>query len=540
MSTQRVTCETAGATVYLGLDCSTQSVTAMAIEPASGRIVFEHAIEFDRELPEFGTSHGVHRRGGTVASPPLMWAAALDRMMAGIAAQREFDLARLAAIAGSGQQHGTVYLNTSAESTWRALDPREPLAGQIGGIFSRPESPVWMDDSTGPQCAAITAALGGADAVRSLTGSAAYERFSGPQIRKFAEHDPDGYAATDRIHLVSSFMASLLAGRHAAIDPGDGAGMNLMDIRRLEWSDAALDATAPELARRLPPIQPSSAIVSTLSPYWQRRYGLPAVRVAIWSGDNPCSLVGAGIVGPQDIGVSLGTSDTVFGWTHEPRPSGGGHVFGAPSGGYMTLVCFRNGSLARERVRDAHGFDWRGFSDALQSAPPGNGGALMLPWFEPEITPHVPVPGVRRVGIREDDARTSVRAVVEAQMMAMANHWTSLTGAAGVRRIRATGGASQNPAILQVMADVFGADVYPAGGNAACLGAALRAWHADAAVSGKPVSWPDVVHRFTSPEVALRVASRPHYAGMYAALRRRYAALETQCLFQPRPVRFDR
>jgi xylulokinase len=308
--------------------------------------------------------------------------------------------------------------------------------------------------------------------------------------------------------------------------------MNLMDIRRLEWSDAALDATAPELRRRLPTIQASSTIVSTLSPYWRHRHGLPAARVALWSGDNPCGLIGTGIVGPEDIGVSLGTSDTVFGWTHEPRPSGGGHVFGSPLGGYMTLVCFRNGSLARERVRDAHHLDWTGFSDALRATPPGNGGALMLPWFEAEITPHVPVPGVRRVNLQEDDAQASVRAVVEAQMMAMANHWTALTGAADVRRIRATGGASENPEILQVMADVFAADVYPSGGNAACLGAALRAWHADAAASGTPVSWPDVVNCFASPDPARRVAFRPQHAGAYAALRRRYAELETNYLSQ--------
>ena len=526
------------APVYLGLDCSTQSLTAMVIEPAAGRIVFEHAIEFDRDFPEFRTSHGVHRRGGTVTSPPLMWAAALDRMMAVLAAQRNFDIARLAAIAGSGQQHGTVYLNHTAEATWHALDPRVPLAEQISPIFTRNESPIWMDESTGPQCAAITVALGGSDAAASLTGSRIYERFSGPQIRKVAEHDPDGYAATDRIHLVSSFMASLLAGRHAAIDPGDGAGMNLMDIRRLEWSDAALDATAPELRRRLPPIQPSSTIISTLSPYWRDRYGLPAARVALWSGDNPCSLVGTGIVGPDDIGVSLGTSDTVFGWTHEPRPSSGGHVFGSPSGGYMTLVCFRNGSLARERVREAHHLDWTGFTDALRATSPGNGGALMLPWFEGEITPHVPVPGVRRVNLDDDDPAAGVRAVVEGQMMAMANHWAALAGTAGVRRIRAAGGASENPEILQVMADVFAADVYPAGGNAACLGGALRAWHADAAASGKPVSWPDVVSGFTSPDATRRVASRPQHATAYAALREQYAKLEATTLarFRSRPI----
>ena len=51
------------------------------------------------------------------------------------------------------------------------------------------------------------------------------------------------------------------------------------------------------------------------------------------------------------VAISLGTSDTIFGLMKEPRvdPSGTGHVFGSPTGDYMGLTCFSNGSLARER-----------------------------------------------------------------------------------------------------------------------------------------------------------------------------------------------
>jgi len=57
----------------------------------------------------------------------------------------------------------------------------------------------------------------------------------------------------------------------------------------------------------------------------------------------------------------------------EPRvsTSGIGHVFGAPTGDYMGITVFKNGSLARERVRDAFGMDWKRFSAALLSVPPG-------------------------------------------------------------------------------------------------------------------------------------------------------------------------
>ena len=69
-----------------------------------------------------------------------------------------------------------------------------------------------MDSSTGAECAEITAAVGGEATLARHTGSRAFERFTGPQIRRFANARAGGYARDVRIHLVSSFMASLLAG----------------------------------------------------------------------------------------------------------------------------------------------------------------------------------------------------------------------------------------------------------------------------------------------------------------------------------------
>jgi xylulokinase len=215
----------------------------------------------------------------------------------------------------------------------------------------------------------------------------------------------------------------------------------------------------------------------------------------------------------------------------DPRVEGarGGHIFGAPTGNFMGITVFKNGSLARERVRDSFGMDWAAFSAALRTTPPGNNGRLMFPWFDPEITPDVPVPGVRRVDLDVYDAPGNVRAVVEAQMMAMANH--SRWMGADVKVMHATGGAAANRDVLQIMANVFDSDVYQFGvGNAACLGAALRAWHADAAASGDPVSWETVVRDLAAPLVESRVTPIPAAVSVYGTLRQRYASLESHIL----------
>jgi xylulokinase len=292
-----------------------------------------------------------------------------------------------------------------------------------------------------------------------------------------------------------------------------------------------VEATAPGLAAKLPGIVQPWTVAGTLSPSWQARHGLPACRVVVWSGDNPSSLVGTGLVRKGQSAISLGTSDTIFGPMGEPRadPTGTGHVFGAPTGEFMGLTCFANGSLARERVRDQFGLTWSAFSAALLATSPGNAGRILLPWFEPEITPPVLEPGARRYGLAIDDAAGNVRAVVEAQMLSMKRHSRWMNNDCST--IHATGGASKNPDILQVMADVFGADVCQfAVGNSACLGAALRARHADAIANGTPLEWTEVVAEVVEPLIRLRIApDRGHHA-TYQRLAEKYAACEAQAL----------
>ena len=520
--------------LYLGLDSSTQSLSAIVLEVDGDRrrVAFESSIAFDETFPQYGTRHGVLPSDDptTATSPPLLWVEALELMMQRLQSSG-LDLGQLAAISGSAQQHGSVYLNDRAANALGRFDPGRSLAEQVKPILSREVAPIWMDSSTSTECAEIEQAVGGDRTLAERTGSRAFERFTAAQIRKFSKHEPATYASTDRIHLVSSFLASLLVGRHAPLDPGDGSGMNLMDLASCQWWQPVVDSTAPNLAAKLPPIARASTSIGTLSTYWQSRFGLPAAKVVTWSGDNPCSLVGVGLVREGRLAVSLGTSDTVFGLMREPRVdrSGTGHVFGAPTGDYMGLTCFKNGSLAREHIRDEFGLSWSTFSEALHRTPPGNAGRIMLPWFEPEITPTVLTPGARRYGLDSKDADGNVRAVVEGQQMAMALHsrWMNVK----VDSIHATGGAAANRDVLQVMADVFGAVVYQLQvGNSAALGAALQAFHGASAAEGRHMSWEEIVKGFVEPLADSKLSPDSTRHAIYKDLTEVYAACEAHAL----------
>ncbi|KAF4024155.1 hypothetical protein G4228_015872 [Cervus hanglu yarkandensis] len=471
----------------LGWDFSTQQVKVVAVD-AELSVFYEDSVHFDRDLVEFGTQGGVHvhKDGLTVTSPVLMWVQALDVILEKMKASG-FDFSQVLALSGAGQ-----------------------------ACFSVSDCPVWMDSSTAAQCRQLEAAVGGARALSRLTGSRAYERIS----------------------LVSSFAASLFLGSYSPVDHSDGSGMNLLQIQDKVWSQACLGACAPRLEEKLGRPVPSCSVVGAISSYFVQRYGFPpGCKVVAFTGDNPASLAGMRLE-EGDIAVSLGTSDTLFLWLQEPTPALEGHIFCNPVDPqhYMALLCFKNGSLMREKIRDesASG-SWSEFSKALQSTEMGNGGNLGFYFDVMEITPEII--GRHRFSAENHEVSAfprdvEIRALIEGQFLAKKIHAEAL----GYRvmpktKILATGGASHNRDILQVLADVFGAPVYIIDtANSACVGSAYRAFHGLAA--GADVPFAEIVK--LAPNPRLVATPTPGASQVYEALLQRYAMLEQRILSQTR------
>ncbi|RXN14860.1 xylulose kinase isoform X1 [Labeo rohita] len=420
---------------FLGFDFSTQQLKVVAVD-GNLEVIHQSSVQFDRELPEFRTHGGVHIHDDklTVTSPALMWVKALDVLLEKMR-NAGFDFSRVKAISGSGQE-----------------------------CFAVPDSPVWMDSSTSDQCQYLEEAVGGAQRLADITGSRAYERFTGNQISKICRSKPNEFSETERISLISSFASSLFLGDYASIDYSDGSGMNLMDIFEKRWSQVCLDATAPQLDKRLGDLTPTTAVLGFVSPYYSKRFGFPdSCKVVAFTGDNPGSLAGMRLQ-EGDLAVSLGTSDTVFLWIRDPRPTVEGHIFCNPvdCSAYMALICFKNGSFTRERIRDeCAGGSWERFSSALRSTPMGNNGNLGVYFDVMEITPP----------------------------------------AAGVHRFNAEG--------QRVLSDVFNAPVYTIDVmNSACLGCAYRALHGVVAETG--ASFTETLRNAPEPQLAVRPTPGAH------------------------------
>ncbi|MHA1292602.1 MAG: xylulokinase [Promethearchaeota archaeon] len=485
--------------LFLGLDCSTQSLTVILIDFNLNKIIYRNNVEFDKDLPHYNVKSGViyFDNERIVHSYPLMWVEALELAFSKMR-DSNIKIENIKAISGSAQQHGTVYLNDTFEKKLQNLNPYEYIVYQIKGCFTRKTSPIWMDSSTTKQCEEIRNALGALKNTIKITGSNTFERFSGPQIRKFYQESFEDYKKTKIIHLVSSFMASILLGRNAPIDHGDGAGMNLMNIKTKQWDTRALDATAPNLKNKLPNLVNSYEIIGKISSYFVKKYQFnPETLLIAWSGDNPNSLIGVGLIKKGQVGISLGTSDTYFGYLKQlfVDLNGEGHVFCAPTGDYMSLICFKNGSLTREHIKNIYNLEWNEFSDILCKSPPGNNGKIMLPYFLPEIVPLVLKPKIYRFGFDESDIEGNVRGIIEAQFLSMRLHsqWIHEKP----KEIYATGGASVNQKILQVVADIFNTKIRRFEiTDSAALGAALRASKSYYDNIKLEKSWEEIVKKF--------------------------------------------
>lgn len=486
--------------LYLGFDSSTQGLKATAIQANDLKVVKTYAVNYDKDLPHYKTAGGMTvstTSSARVTSPVLMWIEAFDLLLTKMKADG-FDFGKVVATSGSGQQHGSVYWARGAAALLSELKPTRSLREQLDKAFARLESPIWADSSTGSQCSQLEAAVG-RDVLAKATGSRAYERFTGNQIAKIiAEEQSEVYDRCERISLVSSAMCSIFLGSYAPLDSSDGSGTNcnnLQDDGGLTWYWPALEALAPEAAggaeglraRLGPGLCESHRALGCVSPYFANRYGFPKNCIVVaWSGDNPCSLAGLGLQAPGDVAVSLGTSDTMFAMMAKASPGCDGHVLRNPVDptSYMGMLCFKNGSLAREQVLKEHcQGDWQKMTQMLAKRPVGNNGAIGFYFQSPEITPTTgDKSGVWRFDVDGNavdsfDGPTEVRAVLEGKFLAMRSFAQGIgMDPAEVKRIIATGGASANSSILQVLSDVFGIPVLTLEqSDSASLGAALRA-----------------------------------------------------------------
>ena len=171
--------------VVIGIDSSTQSTKALAVDVATGAVL--------------GEGRAAHTVSGGAAreSDPRDWWRALGEA---VAATGYADQA--AAVSVGGQQHGLVTLDTAGEPVRPAL--------------------LWNDVRSAPQAEALVAELG-RDTWAERAGSVPGAAFTAAKWAWLRETEPEAAARTAAVRLPHDYLTERLTGV-AATDRGDASG----------------------------------------------------------------------------------------------------------------------------------------------------------------------------------------------------------------------------------------------------------------------------------------------------------------------------
>lgn len=503
-----------GGLYFAGLDVSTQSCKLVVIDVEAGAVLHTNRVDYDRDLPQYGT------RGGTVQglgegvseSDPLMWTDAVDLALTR-AGEAQVPMGAIRCISVSGQQHGLVALTADGE-------------------LARTRSKLWNDHSTAEECLILTEAVGGPEAMIREVGNTQRPGYTAPKILHLLRHEPEAYARAATLFLVHNFINwYLTGGPHdgvAVMEPGDTSGTALWHPGTRTWSQRVMETIDPRLSEKLPPVRPSDETIGTLAPALADRFGLsPACRIDAGSGDNMCGAIGTGNIQTGILTVSLGTSGTAYTLLEEPflDPAGEIAAFNDATGNHLPLVCVSNLANGYEALREEFGISHAEFDGLVLGSPPGTSGRMILPWFEGERTPDLPQAAPLTFGFGFSDFVPQIlcKAVVEGHVLNLFQGVARLP--VSPREIRVTGGLSNSPAWCQVLADIFQAETVPIQGEGAAIGAAVHAAWVWLREKGEERPLSQIADPFVERDEARRRKPDPRAREVYGVLRRLFRSL---------------
>lgn len=486
----------------LGIDLSTQSLSAVVLDIDSPTKVYEHSLDYlkDPRLAGFGIQGKDYivppRVRGEADQPPKMFFASLDALFsdmkdAGVA------LKDIVVINNSGQQHGHVYLNHSARSIFARLSKEDSsqsdLVTLLEGCLAYGLAPIWMTSNTIKQAEFVRDYVGGKEQVIKLSGSDAPLRFTGAVIRRIAQQFPEAYRQTDNIQLISSLVPAILAGNSKVpIDFGNGCGTSLMDYTSKQWSDQLIRATSDQLPggekalrSKLPSIVAPDAIVGAIAAYFVRKYGFTAAcKIVAGSGDNPQSkvLVASDLL---SLGTSLVNMVSTDGRTLDINGFANAMYDGI--GRPFMFGCRTNGTLVWDQLRAMYGMEKEEYSaaeKALQQVPIAQG----LVFWQPRKESFPPSGSFELVRIRKatPNPGTDYAGLIETTLAAVYHHSRGFARETA-EPLYVTGGARNSPGIMRRVSAIWQRQIIPVEKGGAALGAAVAGASAFFKSEGKEI-----------------------------------------------------
>ena len=474
---------------FLGIDIGSTTVTAVAIDTSSNRLLDVVAVANRAEV----TSPTDRAKGRSEWDFSRIARTAFDAVRNLVERPGISSVSSVASIEGigvTGQQQGCQLFDaTSLESvgplvSWQDRRTAEP--GDSGSIVEQvAERGAAHLVSSGPRGFAAS----GCPIVPGYTSAILYWLGQHGALR------PGIKAST-----VPEFFVSTITGTTPVTDATDAAGWGVFDVVNNRWNadlvrDIGLDYEV------LPEVVPSSKVAGKLTAEAALAMGLqPGIPVSVASGDHQCAFAGSVTERDRSISINIGTGGQSTVFMPDPsvlRRNGDWPDYGSLElrpyiqGGYLLAGVGVVGGRSFRTVRDFFArtgselFDQDGDADAIygglvelaSEAEPGAGGVEFQPFFtgtrvEPGrrgsingLTPANFTPGNVAMALFAGIARQLHASYLEAQELGAPSRDRLIGSGNGVRR---------NPVLRSALSNLFGTSLeLTARTDEAAAGAAL-------------------------------------------------------------------
>jgi xylulokinase len=390
------------------------------------------------------------------------------------------------------------------------------------GAPLRPAILYGVDTRATKQIERLTAALGGAEAIRARCGSSLSTQAVGPKLAWLADEEPLVAAAARRLFMPSSWLGFRLTGAYYLDHHSASQCTPMHDAATQGWYEPWARQVAPSL--ELPPLVWPGDVVGAVSAEASRITGIPAgVPVIAGTIDAWSEALSVGAQNDGDLMLMYGTTMFLVNTVPHPvtAPALWGTVGALPGTHNLAGGMATSGAITAW-LRDLFGSaSYPELIALAEESGPGANGLLMLPYFAGERTP-VPDPDARGViaGLTVSHSRGDLyRAALEATALGVRHNIEVMEAAGGrIDRIVAVGGGAQGTLWTQIVSDVTGRpQAIPSTVVGASLGAAFLA--AAAVGPADIVAWNPIVEvREPDPSLA------GQYDELYALYRSLYPA----------------
>lgn len=418
----------------LGIDLGTSGVKVMLLDEERG-VIGEGSASYTVDIPKEGFGE----------QEPEMWWEAVKGLLKYLKAQYPQQFKEVKSIGFSGQMHGLVLIDKEGK----------PLRPAI----------LWLDQRTGELAKKVQKELG-KEKMGRVMHNRVFAGFAFPSLLWVKENEPELFEKVYKILLPKDYIRMKITGE-IGTDASDASSTCIADTGKREWAWDIIRSYG-FLESIFPPIREAWEVAGTVTKKCASETGMAAgAKVVFGSGDQPAQSIGNGAAREGLIISNIGTGGQISAYSSEDKydkelrihtfchgVNKAYTVFGAALCSGMSMNWLKNKILYES--------DYMRLSEQAESAEPGSGGVIYLPYLSGERTPHMnPKATGMFFGLKLQHGREHmIRSVMEGVVFSLKD-CLEIMEQIGIEgdQIIASGGGASSEVWLQIQADILEKEV---------------------------------------------------------------------------------